>query len=408
MDKLIIEGQIINHDNETYGQVEINTTTGLIERVGSNLGRPDIKTTGLIFPGFIDIHVHAREDASGQQNYKEDYITASNAAINGGIVHFADMPNKPIPPVDDRSYLALKKLSKKSLVDVTLYAGIGPGTSPLSFNAPYKVFMSKSVGNLFFNSNEKIEEAIGAYKEKNMSFHCEDPKILADTANAFTHEERRPKVAEIKAIEFAIELIKKYKLKGKIVHVSTADGLQDILNARRNGLEITAEVTPHHLYFDTSSNLQMNPPLRDPEDRLALINGIKEKQLDFIATDHAPHTKEEKNMGISGVPHLDTYGPFVTWLIKEHDVSLHSIARVCAYNPGNFVNEFKSENDGKGWGKIEEGFVGSLTIVDMNKPITIKAENLKTRCAWSPFEGVTFPGSVTHTIVRGKAYDVAS
>src|SRR3989344_442792 len=115
---MIIEGKIINFDSESYGQILINEQSGLIEKVGENLGSADLKTSGLIFPGFIDLHVHAREDVSGRQNYKEDFRSMSEAAINGGVVAVADMPNNLVPPVDDNSYTAKQILSGSSLVDV--------------------------------------------------------------------------------------------------------------------------------------------------------------------------------------------------------------------------------------------------------------------------------------------------
>src|SRR3989338_7727341 len=171
MEKMIIQGKIINHDDEFDGSVDINTDTGLIEEVIKNeaegpersrgrKGEADIDVgDALIFPGFVDLHVHAREDVSGKDVYKEDYVSASQAAIHGGVVHFVDMPNKPISPVNDDNYNDLLQLAKKSLVDVTLYAGIGPDTHPLSFPVPYKVFMSKGpVGGLFFEDTESLEQ----------------------------------------------------------------------------------------------------------------------------------------------------------------------------------------------------------------------------------------------------------
>lgn len=406
---MIIEGKIINYDNEFYGQVEINPETGLIKQTGKNLGKVDIKAgeSELIFPGFIDLHVHAREDASAKQTYKENFHTASQAAINGGVVHIVDMPNNPIAPVDDEKYKEKQRLTESSLVDVTLYAGIGPGTKPLSVPVPYKVYMGPSVGDLFFKSQEQLEETIKHYKKQNVSFHCEDPEILEESKSAKTHEQSRPATAEIKATDFALYLIEKYKLKGKLCHYSTKEGLSKITQAKERGLSVTTEVTPHHLFFDNEMInkqnhkwLQMNPPLRNREDRLYLIEKLKEGAIDFIATDHAPHTKEEKLKGTSGVPHLDTYGAFATWLIKKHNFTPQDIARVCAYNPGQFINDFTEIK----FGQIKEGYAGSIAVVDTNSPTIIKTENLKTKCGWSPFENTTFPGRVSYTIIKGRVY----
>ena len=398
---MIVEGK--------QGQILINSQSGLIEQVGMNLGPADLKTDGLIFPGFIDLHVHSRVDVSGKESRKEDLSTVSAAAIHGGVTYFVDMPNNPMPPVDDVSYAAKKALFTRSPVDFTLYAGIGSETKPLPQKVPYKVYMGRSVGELFFESLTQLEGTIKNYSGQFVSFHCEDPEILKAHENEKTHEARRPREAEIKAIALALELIKKFNLQGKICHVSTKEGLELIRQAKKNGVNVTAEVTPHHLYFDENmlndSNrkfLQVNPPLRTKDDRLALIAGLKSGGIDYLASDHAPHTVEEKQKGISGVPHLDTYGPFITWLMREHNFTAEDIARVCAENPGKFMNNFWTAK----LGKIEPGYQGSLTVIEPDNAIMIRKNDLKTKCAWSPFEGVTFPGRVTHTIIAGKVYQV--
>ncbi len=405
---MIVEGKIVNHDSEIYGQIQLNEQTGIIENVGENLGAPDIKTTGLIFPGFIDLHVHTRVDASGKELYKEDLETATAAAIRGGVTHVADMPNNPVPPIDDDSYKKKKELFAASPIDVTLYAGIGPETEPLSARAPYKVFLARPpVGELFLVSKQAVETAMEKYRGQFVSFHAEDAEILQQNESAVSHESRRPVSAEQAAIDFVISLTEKYQLHSKICHLSTTAGLEAIKTAKARGLDITVEAAPHHLYFDetmlTEQNrkwLQMNPPLRTREDRLALIAGLKNGDIDFLATDHAPHSPEEKQKGMSGVPHLDTYGPFITWLMGEHGFTVRDIARVCSFNPGKFVNEFNQYK----FGKIEPRYAGSLTIINPATSITINKKDLKTKCAWSPFENLTFPGRVTHTIVRGKVY----
>ncbi|PIR96212.1 MAG: amidohydrolase [Candidatus Doudnabacteria bacterium CG10_big_fil_rev_8_21_14_0_10_42_18] len=411
MSLLSIEGKIVTSAGVSPGRVEISLSTGLIEHLGSITGQADLVfKEELIFPGFIDLHVHAREDSSHSQDYKEDFFSASKAAINGGVVAFAEMPNNPAPPIDEQSYKAKQKLGEKSLVDTLLYAGIGNSTRPLPFLVPYKVFMGPSVGDLFFKSQKELEEAIKKYEGQYVSFHCEDPEILLQSKNFGTHEAKRPAEAEILAVEFAIELIKKYNLRGKICHASTKESLELITRAKKQDVSVTMEVAPHHLYFDagrlgheTLSALRVNPPIRQTEEnRLALIRALKNGDIDYLATDHAPHTKSEKAKGISGMPHLDTYGPFVTWLMVEHGFTAFEISRVCGLNPGKFLGKFL----GFKYGKIEKGCLGSFTVIDPGKPITISSDNLKTKCEWSPFEGVTFPGSVACTIVKGKVYKI--
>ncbi len=397
---LRVEGRIANEDREFDGAIEIDTGTGLIAKVSAAEGRSDVNTDGcIIFAGFGDLHVHARQDVSGRELYKEDFTTASAAAIHGGITHFADMPNNHIAPIDDASYAAKEKLTQGAAVHITLYGGIGPGTSPLARAVPYKAFMGPSVGDLFFSSPEQLEETIARYRGCNVSFHCEDPLILDASRGAATHEQRRPAQAEISATQFALQLIERYELRGKLCHFSTGEGLKDVIAAKDRGVGVTCEVTPHHLFFDdTMLNeqnrlwLQMNPPLRGREDRLAMIEALRNGAIDYLATDHAPHSLEEKRQGTSGVPHLDTYGAFTSWLMAEHGFTPQQIARVCAASPGRFVQPYLPLGYAKGFGRVEEDHVGSLTILDLNAPYTVTRDSLKTKCGWSPFEGLHISG----------------
>ena len=400
---LTIEGNIVTTEKVFRGRVEIDES-GIISKIGVPSGGADfVFGEELIFPGFIDLHVHARECADHSQDYKEDFQSAGAAAINGGVVAYADMPNNPTPPIDEASYEAKNNLAKKSPVPVLCYAGIGANTQPLKRKVPYKVFMGPSVGELFFNTDEELEKKIKLYAGQNVSFHCEDPEIIKELTTELTHEARRPKEAEIVALSFALELIKKYKLKGKICHISTIESIRKIAEAKRWGVNVTVEVTPHHLFFSNKDEkmFQVNPPIRQSEEnRLALIQALKNGDIDYLATDHAPHTIPEKEKGTSGLPHLDTYGSFATWLMAEHNFTSQDIARVCSKNPSIFFNEFSDTRHGK----IEAGYAGSLTIIDLGKKLKVKREKLKTKCGWSPFEGYEFPGSVVMTVVKGKVY----
>ncbi len=409
MKPVIIEGILADIDGVRPGQIRIEE--GRIAEVGTNLGPPDFVFSEecLIFAGMGDIHIHAREDVTGQHNYKEDFSTVSAAALNGGVVHLADMPNNPAAPIDELSYQAKKELvARHSLpITVTLYAGIGPGTSPLQQNVPYKAYMGPSVGDLFFRSLEELDMTLQAYRGQAVSFHCEDPILLEKHKGEATHEQRRPSECELSATRFALLMIEKHNLKGKLCHYSVGEGLSLIREAKTKNLPVTAEVTPHHVFFDTSiltlenrGWMQMNPPLRSPADRLAMLEALRDGTCDYLATDHAPHTIDEKQKGISGQPHLDTFGPFVTWLIEEQGFSPERIAAICSANPGEFVNPYQNEK----FGRLLPGYVGSLTVLNLKKPLTITREMLRTKCGWSPFEAVTFPGQVEAVFVRGRKF----
>jgi dihydroorotase len=403
---MIVEGMLADVDGVRAGQVLIEN--GLIVAVGSDLGTPQhvFGDSCLIFAGMGDIHIHAREDVTGKELHKEAFATAAAAALHGGVVHVADMPNNPAAPIDDASYLAKETLllSQNLPVAFTLYAGIGPGTHPLTRSVPYKAYMGPSVGELFFSSLEELDRTLTHYHGCHVSFHCEDPLLLDRHRGAATHEERRPPECELDATRFALALIEKYHLAGKLCHYSVGEGLPLIAAAKLRGLPVTAEVTPHHVYFDTAmitpANrpwMQMNPPLRSPGDRQAMLEALRDGTADYLATDHAPHTLAEKEKGVSGQPHLDTYGPFVTWLLVEQGFTPQRIAEICCANPGAFVNPFRREK----WGRLLPGHVGSLTVLDLRRPVTIRRDDLRTRCGWSPFEGMTFPGSVAAVFVRG-------
>ncbi|HEY3965002.1 MAG TPA: amidohydrolase family protein [Planctomycetaceae bacterium] len=405
---MIISGQFVSSAGVRAGQILVEGDT--IAAVGPALGHADVQYGDdcLIFAGMGDIHIHARDDVSEAETYKEDFSTAARAAINGGVVHVADMPNNRVAPIDDASYRGKQEhLRQRNVpIQVTLYAGIGPRTKPLSFAVPYKVYMGHSVGDLFFTTLEQLDQALVPYRGCDVSFHCEDPVLLEAHKQAATHEQRRPPECEISATRFALQMIEKYDLTGKLCHYSVGEGLPLIREARRRGLRVTCEVTPHHLYFDTADItdanrglMQMNPPLRATPDRLAMLAALRDGTLDYLATDHAPHTLEEKGRGISGQPHLDTYGAFVTWLILNQGFRPEQVAAFCSENPGRFVNPYTAPRK---FGRIEPGYAASLTVLNLSRPITIRREELFTKCGWSPFEGVTFPGSVEAVYVNGR------
>jgi dihydroorotase len=371
----------------------------------------------LLFAGMGDVHIHAREDVSGKNNYKEDFFTAFEAMKNGGLSHAGDMPNNPIPPVDFNSYSSKQKLSHKAHHCIWFYAGIGPNTRPLNIKVPYKVYMGPSIGELYFKDIETLDETLSFYRGENVSFHCEDPAVLDEFKGSDTHFSRRPISAEVVATKDALILIEKYSLFGKLCHYSTGEGLRLIREARARGVNVEIEVTPQHLYFtedtipvERSKFFQMNPPIRHEEDRLKLLEALKNGEIQYLATDHAPHTLEEKNQGTSGLTGLDTYASFLTWLM-EQGVSPQIIATVCSENPGRFFNRFLDSwktidpsffKYGLGVGFLEPGHRANFTLINLSKPQKINSYFLKTKVQHSPFEGITFPGSLECLFIGGK------
>lgn len=401
-------------------QIRFDDVSGLILEVGDlGVKNPDYiyNDDCLLFAGMGDVHIHAREDVSGKNTYKEDFLSAHAAMVNGGVCHAGDMPNNPIPPVDKNSYEAKVRLGEKAHGDLWFYAGIGPGTSPLPYKIPYKVYMGPSIGDLFFRDLPTLDQALARYEGQWVSFHCEDPEILEDHKNEKHHHERRPVKAEAVATRDAISLIEKYKLKGKLCHYSSHEGLELVRKARARGVDISLEVTPQHLYFSIDelpenlyTPLQMNPPIRHTLDRTTLLDAMKKGEIQYLATDHAPHSKEEKAHGHSGLTGLDTYGPFVSWLIAG-GTSPKIIAKVAAENPGDFFNQFLPswkkissvyENMGEGLGYIRKNYRANFTVLNLKKPTKVTEASLKTKVGHSPFTGHTFPGSVEAIFLGGK------
>lgn len=418
---IVIEAVFATSQKVDRLQLAIHPETGLIEDFG-NLGVPSHKTQQfhdhcLAFAGMGDVHIHAREDVSGQHTHKEDFVSAGLAALNGGVTHLCDMPNNPTPPIDDQSYQAKLALTPRAPVPYLLYAGVGPETKPLSVRVPYKVYMGPSIGELFFRDDQSLNTALQRYRGMDVSFHCEDPQELQKYAQAAAHHQKRPVGCEVMATEKALQLITELKLKGKLCHYSAGEGLPLIRKARAAGAEVLCEVTPQHLYYSQErlseaqrQAFQMNPPIRDEVDREKMLEAARNGEIDLLATDHAPHTPEEKFKGTSGLTGLDSYGPFVTWLLREQGFTPERVALMAAENPGRFVNAFLPaladwhepyRKLGKGFGFLQPGFVGNVTLLNLRAPLTLGLEHLRTKARSNPFLGVTFPGRVEKVFIKG-------
>lgn len=404
---MILEGRLVDaHFGPRWGQIEIRD--GNITRVG-NLGmRPDLKLGEgqLVFPGFVDVHTHLRQG----DEYKEDFTTATQAALNGGVTCMLDMPNNPIPPVTQEMLGDKQRAVAELPIDIGFYVGVGPGTRP-SGHRHYKAFMGPSIGSLFFHDDADLAETVQHYQDCRLTMHCEDPEMLRQLADAASHEATRPEKAEQQAISTALGLARRYGFRLHVAHLSQADSLPELMAAERHswpdadGLPgVVWEATPHHLFFDWDNRkqfsrnpfLKMNPPLRSASTRARLLEAFLAGDIHFLSTDHAPHTVEEKSgPNPSGVPLLDTYGSFVSWLMGQ-GMSARQMCRHACELPGLF--------SGRKVGRILPGYRGHLTVLDWNQPWTVRAEDCRTKCGWSPFEGVTFPARVAYTIASGRIF----
>ena len=420
--ELVIGGNVVNP--EGIHEVQIGIDEGYITELKKQglKGERKIETLRcLIFPGFIDLHAHLREDSSHKWDYKEDFKSGTAAALHGGITTVVDMPNTPSPGINAERIREKKELARaksKGFIDIFFHGGV----TESNLNAladmqkevvAYKIHLAETGGLQI--GEETLSKALKAVEatSKPALIHCEDQHVIDKRREEFKsggkvekkhkepHSELRPDEAELSAVKNVLSSASALSgIKINIAHVSVSDTV-GILRQYKN---VYCEVTPHHLFFTKNdvlskkSFLKTNPPLRTEENRQRLLAAFKEGKIDFLATDHAPHTKEEKAQDIldapAGVPNLDTYGNFVSWLIVRCDVHPTLIARVCSYNPALFLGL----NDR---GRIEVGKRANLTILDLQKQVEISSEHLNTKCGWSPFEGYEFPGTVKHAIFNG-------
>lgn len=439
---MIIQGRIVNETREFDGWIEIDSASGLIERVReTNRQRSDaiaFPSSHLIFPGFIDLHVHAREDETGE-SHKESYGTVANAALAGGVTHICPMPNTASPLTTKEQLTWHRERVRTLPVGFTHYVGIGPETRPLVERVPYKVFTGPSVGELFFTWPDELRTALSRYADANVSFHVEDFHALQRHASGRSHHDRRPAAVVETALGYVLEMIEEFNLEAKLCHWPIGgESIRTIEAHRARGFDTTVEVSPLYLFFDTSNLaetrwpfVQANPSIQRREDRLAIIEALRTGVFDYLATDHAPHLLTEKlkqfgteemgpethyewliqndpeeavrrscRDGTSGTPQLDTYALFAPWLMRNFGFTPMDIARVCAANPGRWIDGLESRD--RFYGDIASGFAGNLTVVDLSTSTTVRREQIRSRCGWSPYENVRFPGSLVATIVEGQ------
>lgn len=387
----------------------------------------------LIFPGFIDVHVHAREyplsdgrDAQALHRWnsalrKETFLSAGRAAINGGVTLIAAMPNDPVPPDNQERYASKRDISQSSPCSVVLFASITAKSEPWA-DLPYKVYLDDRHSPVNFTEWKDLETALARYKGLRVFFHAEDPEVLRKFQGEGPRWKNRPADAETVAVEKILELTAKFALRTHVCHVSTEKSVMLIQDYNRvAGEPVTCEVTPHHLFFSVEAGriqcpdgraarrndfLECNPPIRGESDRRFMLQALKEGLVDVLASDHAPHTVEDKLGGAPGMPHLDTLGPFAGWLMRESGFSPQRIAEVLSLAPARLIEkELELPH-----GTVNTGAVASLTLLDLGRSTTVEGEiingrgPLETLCRWSPFDGIPLPASVRGTVIRGRQY----
>ncbi len=363
----------------------------------------------LIIPGLVDVHVHLRTPG---YEHKEDLTTGSMAAKKGGYTQVFAMPNTK-PVLDNVDMLKeLNKMCEDSDIKISHYGSITKkfGDDELT---DFKEMSKHCVG--FTNDGVGVQKTSTMYeamikaKEVNMPIvaHCEDESLIY---GGCMHEGIQNKnlglkgilsISESIQVQRDIDLSKETNCKYHVCHVSTKESVEAIYEAKQKGLDVSGEVTPHHLLLTESDvvdpNFKMNPPLRSTEDLEALRWAIKNDVLEIIATDHAPHTKEEKDttidkapFGIIGLEHA--FSLCYTYLVKKDIISLEKLVKLMSYNPRKRFDLEKG---------LIEGDLADVCVIDLNKKEIISEENIVSKSKNSPFIGKEIYGITNMTIVDG-------
>jgi len=365
----------------------------------------------VILPGLIDAHVHLRDPGS---TYKEDFHSGTRAAAIGGFTTIIDMPNTIPPTNTTRAFLEKLKIArKKSLIDFGLHAGVGSLADINKINklkpASFKIYMDL-VDKNFLNEIFSFISKINGVKPL-ISLHCEDKDIVTNNTNKELKKKKfkpeiyanaRPPLAETTAISNALSLAQAYGLTIHICHVSVKESLELIKNAKKSNINVTSEITPHHLFLNLSylkkcgNFAKTNPPLRDNENKID-ISYLS--NLDIIGTDHAPHTISEKEQNIwdapPGIPNLETTLPLLLNETNKQNITFADLKKLLCENPAKIFNL-------KNKGFIKEGMDADIVIVDMKKEIIINPDVFKSKAKYSPFKGFKIKGMPIMTMVRGE------
>ena len=354
----------------------------------------------LVVPAAIDAHVHFREPG---MTHKEDFGTGSLAAICGGVSCVFDMPNtRPVTTTVAALRDKKKLASSKSLVDFGLFAGVKPGVNINTLakeSIGFKLYMGSTTGELLVSDLDSIGKELEdiASSGKVLAVHAEDESMRSKDVerNLDDHLRNRSNMVESSAIKKIKEAGKGCRL--HICHVSARDSLPLITGSDL----LTSEVAPHHFLLDKVANLgamgKVNPPLRKREDRQAIFQALKEGAFDIIASDHAPHTIEEKKEDFdyapSGVPGVETMAPLLMQHVKDKHLDLRGVMRRLSERPGEIYGIKK--------GKLTPGYDADIAVYDMDTSSIIKADMLHSKCSWTPYAGMNaiFPKAV---FLRGQ------
>jgi len=422
MNSTLIRNALLINEGKIF-LADVFIQNGLIAQIGQSLEvhADDIIDAGqkYLMPGIIDDQVHFREPGL---THKADIYTESKAAVAGGITSFMEMPNtQPQTLTQDLLELKFKKAKEVSLANYSFFMGASNDnleevlkTDPKNVGA-IKIFMGSSTGNMLVDDKSVLENIFEKSKML-IAVHCEDEAIIQQNTAHYKsiygedvpieiHPKIRSEEACYKSSSMAIELAKKHDTRLHVFHLSTAKEMELFRNdIPLEEKRITAEVCIHHLYFDDShydekgTHIKWNPAIKSKADKEALLQALLDDRIDVIATDHAPHTLEEKNNTYFNAP---SGGPLVQHALvamlefyHERKISLEKIVEKMCHSPAIC---FQVENRGF----LRKGYAADLVLFELSNPWTVKKDNILYKCGWSPFEGNTFKSRVSHTWVNG-------
>jgi dihydroorotase len=420
---LIKNANIVNENTTFLGDVLIENE--IIKQIAKDISAPEnaeiIQANGkTLIPGFIDDQVHFREPGL---THKANIATESRAAVAGGITTFIEMPNT-VPQATTQELLEdkFKIAAKDSYANYSfMFGGTNDNLEELLKTDPKKVagiklFLGSSTGNMLVD-NEAVLEKIFSSTKMIISVHCEDEATIRKNTEDYKekygedipikyHPIIRSEEACYLSSSKAIELAKKTGARLHIFHLST----EKETHLFRNDIpleekQITAEVCIHHLWFsdkdyaEKGTHIKWNPAVKTEKDRQGLWKALLDDRIDVLATDHAPHTLEEKNnvytKAPSGGPLVQHAVTAILEKVKEGVIPIEKAVEKMSHNPAKLFQIEKR-------GFIKEGYYADLVLIDTNKSQTVTKENVLYKCGWSPFEGTTFSSTITHTFVNGN------
>jgi dihydroorotase len=421
---LIKNARIVNEGEIIEGDVFIQD--GIIAEIADSISAksPDVNIIdaegNYLLPGVIDDQVHFREPGL---THKDTIETGSKAAVAGGITSFIEMPNT-LPQTTTIEELQ-KKFDLAAKTSYANYSFMFGGTNDNleeilkvdpKKTAALKLFLGSSTGNMLVDDAKVLEE-IFAKSPLMIAVHCEDEATIKKNMEEYVekygddipvemHSKIRSEEACYLSSSRAVALAKKTGARLHVFHLSTAKEIALFDNKKPlKDKKITAEVCVHHLWFNDSDYekkgmfIKWNPAIKTKKDQEALLQALIDNHIDVIATDHAPHTKEEKKnvytKAPSGGPLVQHALPAMLQLYHQEKITLEKIVEKMCHNPAILFQIEKR-------GFIREGYKADLVLVDLNSPWAVQPNNIVYKCGWSPFEGVTFKSRVTHTFVNGN------